>query len=65
MAQYQPANASTVASVLRRYADWLDKQDPEFREFAAEGLNGHLDELMRGDAFGTEGQCDPRGDHRE
>lgn len=28
-------------------------------------LNGFLDELLEDDFFGTEGQRDPRGDHRE
>lgn len=28
-------------------------------------LNGWLDEQLSNDAFGTEGQNDPRGDHRD
>jgi hypothetical protein len=28
-------------------------------------FNELLDEMLEEDAFGTEGQCDPRGDHRE
>lgn len=29
-----------------------------------EELNAFLDRLLEDDYFGTEGQCDPRGDHR-
>lgn len=28
-------------------------------------FNRKMDELCRDDFFGTEGQCDPRGDHRD
>ena len=37
----------------------------DLREGFALGMNVVLDYLLRQDAFGTEGQCDPRGDHRD
>jgi hypothetical protein len=61
---FAPARPATVAAVLRRYATWLDKQDAETRSAHAHEINTYLDQLLRDDAFGTEGQCDPRGDHR-
>jgi len=62
---YSPANASTVTNILRRYADWLDNQDAECNSAHAASLNEYLNGLLSQDAFGTEGQCDPRGDHRD
>jgi hypothetical protein len=58
------AGPATVTAVLRRYAAWLDKQDAATRSAHANEINTCLDQLLRDDAFGTEGQCDPRGDHR-
>lgn len=34
------------------------------REMFIKPFNGMLNELLSNDFFGTEGQCDPRGDHR-
>jgi hypothetical protein len=34
-------------------------------EDLAAWFNRKMDELLVQDAFGTEGQCDPRGDHRD
>lgn len=59
-----PATSATIVNVLTRYAHWLQTQPHEIRAAAAEALNVHLDDMLHGDAFGTEGQCDPRGDHR-
>ena len=35
------------------------------RKTLSEQFNRMLDELFSNDFFGTEGQCDPRGDHRD
>jgi hypothetical protein len=64
MSEFSPANASTLTNILRRYADWLDKQCADCNIAHAESFNEYLDGLLNQDAFGTEGQCDPRGDHR-
>lgn len=62
--KYAPATHRTASAVLRRYADWLDQQPVELRKAVADDINAHLDELLGYDTFGTEGQQDPRGDHR-
>lgn len=63
--RYRRTTAKTVAEDLRAYASWLDKNaKPVDLRFAAENLNIHLDVLLGDDSFGTEGQLDPRGDHR-
>lgn len=58
------ATAKNVTQVLRILADWLDKEPAAARRIAAKSLNEMLDSLMEDDFFGTEGQCDPRGDRR-
>ncbi len=64
--KFRKTTSKTVAQDLRAYADWLEKDaKPVTKKFAAEQLNIHLDVLLGDDAFGTEGQCDPRGDHRD
>ena len=47
---------------LTAYA--LDTEDEERQAFC-DDLNRFLDDLASQDAFGTEGQCDPRGDQRD
>jgi aminoglycoside phosphotransferase (APT) family kinase protein len=38
--------------------------DSDDREMYRDALGAMLDDLHGNDAFGTEGQCDPRGDFR-
>jgi hypothetical protein len=52
-----------VATVLRRMADAVEN-DPEDAEVYAYELEELLDNMHGHDFFGTEGQCDPRGDFR-
>lgn len=59
------ATAKNLTAVLRRYADWLDKQPAEIRKLTAVEINKHLDDVLHQDGFGTEGQQDPRGDRRD
>ena len=49
--------AVTLAGILKR-----SKAD---RRNIANKFNVMLDDLLAQDFFGTEGQCDPRGDHRD
>lgn len=42
----------------------MSTEDTENAEMFAGMLDYGLDELSCEDAFGTEGQCDPRGDQR-
>lgn len=37
----------------------------EARKKVSKFFNKYLDDLLAKDYFGTEGQCDPRGDHRQ
>ena len=53
-------NAKTV---LMNIADRI-KESPEDGKVWCDELNKLCDELLGDDFFGTEGQLDPRGDHR-
>lgn len=67
MAKFRRTSSRTVSDDLRALADHLDelgKDGKESKTDAANRLNEWLDEWLNEDAFGTEGQCDPRGDHR-
>ena len=52
-----PKNLSKVFAKIIRMPE-------EDQEIICEKLNDMLDDLRDGDFFGTEGQCDPRGDPR-
>ena len=43
----------------------LIKGDKDSEKFVADAFNQMLDTLLGEDFFGTEGQSDPRGDHRD
>lgn len=63
--KFRKTTSKTVARDLRAFADWLDKDAKDVdKKGVAGSLNEILDGLLGDDAFGTEGQCDPRGDHR-
>lgn len=66
MSRFRKTTDKTVGKDLRAFATWIDEhaKDLDKRELA-DWLNDKLDELLGDDAFGTEGQCDPRGDHRD
>lgn len=66
--KFRKTTHKTVADDLRAFADYLSelgKDGKEMRVDAAEKLNEWLDEWRNDDAFGTEGQMDPRGDRRD
>jgi hypothetical protein len=50
-----------LPEVLRMYAE-ADRQE---KIVWADELNDMLDTMRDGDFFGTDGQCDPRGDNRD
>lgn len=52
-----------VAKVLERIAQ-MAAADGDDAQMFSDALDIMLDELHCMDAFGTEGQCDPRGDFR-
>lgn len=43
----------------------LVREDEEYANMFSEGLEPLLDDYLSDDAFGTEGQNDPRGDMRD
>ena len=49
---------------VQRFADWVKKEPAESRRDLTQRFNRWMDELSNEDAFGTEGQNDPRGDQR-
>lgn len=53
-----------VAKVLERMAS-LAATNEDDAEVLADELDRMLTDLHESDFFGTEGQCDPRGDFRE
>ena len=57
------ANRKNIATVLRRMADQCT--DKVYAQEYAVRVDYLLDSLREEDFFGTEGQCDPRGDQRD
>jgi hypothetical protein len=51
--------------VLQRLVEYARSTEDESRQAFCDDLNLFLDELAEQDVFGTEGQCDPRGDQRD
>lgn len=52
-----------VSKVLERLLNEV-KSDDTFAEMISMDLDQMLSEINSNDGFGTEGQCDPRGDFR-
>lgn len=59
------ATTKTFPSVLDNLKSFYEKLEPKHRKPFVDWLNEALDELLNDDAFGTEGQLDPRGDQRD
>lgn len=59
------ATAKNVTTVLETFASFMVGQNQASRLHVAQLMNKLLDELREDDVFGTEGQCDPRGDQRD
>ena len=55
---------SDFCAVLDKFKENFNKQDEDGKKVYCEVLNEWLHELYCNDFFGTEGQLDPRGDHR-
>jgi len=53
-----------VLKVLSRIQKMVEESEDE-AIFISEALNNMLEDLSMNDAFGTEGQMDPRGDMRD
>lgn len=66
MPKYKRATAHTVKDVAGKLFNLIkEEQDYDALKQWAIDLNAFLDGLLHQDAFGTEGQLDPRGDHRD
>lgn len=59
--EFKKLTSKTLAITFIRILQ-MPKAD---RAVVAEKFNEALDDLLGEDFFGTEGQTDPRGDHRE
>lgn len=57
-------NQKRTVLVLKRMLK-MAKENPEDAAAFSDILEEGLDQLHSNDCFGTEGQCDPRGDFRE
>lgn len=53
-----------VTTVLERMLAMV-REDSDYATMFAQMLEGGLESLAQDDAFGTERQCDPRGDGRD
>lgn len=53
-----------VIRVLENMVD-LAKSDETYADVFSDHLDEVLDNIQGDDVFGTEGQCDPRGDFRD
>jgi len=53
-----------LAEVLARLTVYALETEGSARAAFCNDLNRFLESLSEQDAFGTEGQCDPRGDQR-
>lgn len=58
-----PKTVKSMNEVWTRLMDFIGK-DKTMVKIVATEFNAMLDTLLADDFFGTEGQCDPRGDHR-
>jgi len=62
---YKKATVKTFGEVIEKVKNNFTESNLEVKKMWAESLNEWLDNLLGEDFFGTEGQLDPRGDHRE
>jgi hypothetical protein len=59
-----PKTVKAMNEVWKRLMNFIGK-DKNKERIVAEEFKVMLDILLGDDFFGTEGQCDPRGDHRD
>lgn len=63
--KFRRTTEKTVCRDLAAFAKHLKDERYINKVEIAGWLNDKLDEWLNDDAFGSEGQCDPRGDHRD
>ena len=59
------ATPKNLPDVLAKLTAFLLDGDAAWKKESCKTVNRWCDELLAEDAFGTEGQCDPRGDQRD
>jgi hypothetical protein len=59
-----PKTVKAMNEVWKSLMNFVGK-DKNKERIVAEEFKVMLDTLLGDDFFGTEGQCDPRGDHRD
>ena len=57
-------NWKNMQKVFNKLVDFLKANGNDCAKEFCKDFNKFLDERLCMDFFGTEGQCDPRGDHR-
>lgn len=68
MPKFRKATKTTIVRVLEAMIKQIKEDEEEYNQFAqvySEEVDMMLDNLLNQDFFGTEGQLDPRGDHRD
>ncbi len=61
---YEPLSRKTFPKVLDNIKDAFERADRDEQRAWLEAVNTMLNDLNGDDFFGSEGQCDPRGDRR-
>jgi len=59
------ATIKTFKQVALKMIEMFEKEESKCKSFWVDSLNNMLDDMRDEDFFGTEGQCDPRGDNRD
>jgi hypothetical protein len=57
-------NKENIVEVMKKFGIFLE-ENYEYYNSTINKINGMLDDMRDDDEFGTEGQCDPRGDGRD
>lgn len=65
MARFRKTTQQTLITDLRRFAGLLEQDKQIDTKELVDEFNAWMDRLHGEDFFGTEGQADPRGDHRD
>jgi hypothetical protein len=62
--EFKPLTQKNAPKILKEIERRIVRNEEDEAEIWCDALNEMLDDLLEDDFFGTEGQLDPRGDHR-
>ena len=65
MPPYEKLTKTTFIETLKRIEDAFQYGEDVEKEMWVDAFTAMLEDMLESDAFGTEGQFDPRGDHRD